>query len=350
MASESPEQTSPVNDRDTAGRTWMMAAAALLLLTLAISGRTLAARAALNTGLLRVLRATAVDAQAQHNLAAAERNLQRALAWGLDSAQGAHVGLAILSEQRGDPTTAAKHWQSAGYTEANLLAAAQELFSARQYPAAAAWYERALIVRPADATSWEFLVISYARSERWQRALDAALRGAEQLGPATRGYSSLMTSVGTIRATQLAQPDPQGALHALNAALEADRFSSERSRVEALSTRADLLRRTGRGDEAIADYEQALAVEPQRYWPLCHLGSLYWSERGDADAAETALLAAVALRPNYNEAYYRLAALYRRTGRPGRAIEMYKQILALDPADTRAEKALQSLQDERKAS
>lgn len=353
MASETAKQAEKTGAEHTARRAglrWLLAAATLALVAAALGARALAGHAALNAGLLAVLRSGGADAPAQQRLAAAERNLQRALDWSRNGASSAHAGLALVSERHGAAATAAEHWRAAGYKPGEMLSAAQELFQARQFTAAAAWFERVALARPADASVWELLVLSYTRAERWPRALDAAERGAAQLGPTSPGYSNLQAWVGAIRAERLGKPDLPAALQALNEALQADRFLRDNARVEALATRADVLRRLGRGADAISDYEQALAVAPQSYWPLCRLGSLYWSERRDADAAEAALRRAITLRPDYTEAYYRLATVYRANRRSDEAIEIYRMILSLNPKEARAQRALQDLLSDRDSS
>jgi tetratricopeptide (TPR) repeat protein len=318
----------------------------MLLVTLAVSGRALAARASLNMGILLVSRTMngAADA-AQSRLEQASAWLERAanLGRGLQSEPGAQAALAIIAERDGY-AHAVDVWRAAGYDAPELAFAGRELFRDRAFVQATPWFERAAAAAPQDPERWLDLGLCYARQKRWRMALDAYERGAQQVLPQADGLSSVYVQIALVRALHLDPADPSGALQAYDAALAADAWRDEREHLEALLNRGALLIGMERRDDAIANYEAALQLSPRHYVALYQVGRLYWSVRGDVAAAERALLAAIEVRPTDKRAILRLAAIYARTGRNEQAAEMYRRVLSLDPKDKAARVALKRLE------
>jgi tetratricopeptide (TPR) repeat protein/SAM-dependent methyltransferase len=86
----------------------------------------------------------------------------------------------------------------------------------------------------------------------------------------------------------------------------------------------------GRLDEAIARYEQALAIKPDFVDVLSNLG-VALKDRGRVDEAIARYEQAIALQPDFADALYNLANALRDRGRLGEAIARYEQALAARP-------------------
>jgi tetratricopeptide (TPR) repeat protein len=67
--------------------------------------------------------------------------------------------------------------------------------------------------------------------------------------------------------------------------------------------------KTGRLDEALADYSKAIALKPDYPGAYFNRGNTY-SDREDYDRAISDYTRAIALRPDYREAYYNRAVAW----------------------------------------
>lgn len=77
--------------------------------------------------------------------------------------------------------------------------------------------------------------------------------------------------------------------------------------------RARLQRLQGRNDDAVADYRQALALDPDEPTALTRLGEILL-DRGDLESAATLLTRATHVAPEGYQAYYLLVRLHRKRG------------------------------------
>jgi tetratricopeptide (TPR) repeat protein len=92
-----------------------------------------------------------------------------------------------------------------------------------------------------------------------------------------------------------------------------------------------LATREGRTDEAIADFRQALQLNPAHGVALENLGNAYRLEKR-WDEARQALEQALAVQPSDAETNYSLAMVFAETNQNGRAYEYFRKALALRPA------------------
>ena len=93
--------------------------------------------------------------------------------------------------------------------------------------------------------------------------------------------------------------------------------------------------RAGRLGEAIAAYEQALAVMPNDVDALNNLGIVY-ARSGDVDGAIAQYKRALAYAPDYARAHYNLANAYRTKGLLEEAVAEYEKALSIDPGYAQA--------------
>lgn len=82
-----------------------------------------------------------------------------------------------------------------------------------------------------------------------------------------------------------------------------------------------------------AAVDEALRLDPELAEAYAAWGVLL-TEQWRTDEAISALKRAIAINSNYGEAYLRLGAAYEYDGQPRAALEIYDQVLALDPLHT----------------
>jgi protein O-mannosyl-transferase len=91
-----------------------------------------------------------------------------------------------------------------------------------------------------------------------------------------------------------------------------------------------LLRGTGRTDEAWAQFQQALDIDPNRAETHCNLGDLL-DDAGRTDEALARYLKALELDPNQASTHNNLGVLLKRMGRIDEALSHYLRAAEIDP-------------------
>jgi tetratricopeptide (TPR) repeat protein len=87
--------------------------------------------------------------------------------------------------------------------------------------------------------------------------------------------------------------------------------------------------KSGRFQEAMVLYEQALRENPENVDALNNMGVLYMRDR-DYPAAREAFSEAVRVRPNYVDAYYNLACVYALEERLIESLVHLEKAVSLD--------------------
>ena len=90
------------------------------------------------------------------------------------------------------------------------------------------------------------------------------------------------------------------------------------------------LKELGRLDEALASYNQAIALKPDYAEAHSNLGNTL-KELGRLDEAEASYTQAIALKPDFAEAHSNLGNTLKELGRLDEAEASYKQAIALKP-------------------
>lgn len=92
---------------------------------------------------------------------------------------------------------------------------------------------------------------------------------------------------------------------------------------EVLKNNGNEMYKEGRFKEALALYDKAIGLEPNRAWYHCNKGAALIG-LGRLVEAAFACQQAISLDPSYRRAHYRLATLYFRLGDIGKALDEYK--------------------------
>ena len=86
-----------------------------------------------------------------------------------------------------------------------------------------------------------------------------------------------------------------------------------------------------RPEEALADYDRAIAIDSTYHLPILNRGTLYLSMSNFEQALKD-LNAGLALAPDYEKGYINRAGVYLRTERFEEAIQDYDKVLELNPS------------------
>lgn len=95
--------------------------------------------------------------------------------------------------------------------------------------------------------------------------------------------------------------------------------------------------RQGQYDRAIADFDQALNLDPSSTFALNNRGTAY-ARKGQYDRAIEDFDQAIGLNPNYAITYNNRGSAYAKNGKYDYAIVDFEQALQLDPKDVSARK------------
>jgi tetratricopeptide (TPR) repeat protein len=186
----------------------------------------------------------------------------------------------------------------------------------------------------AEAAEWEYELRGNQPKERLAEAKAAAVR-AVQIDPRDAEAWTVLTSIAFFR-----ERDLKGAEQAARRALEL-----QPRNVKARQRYIDILRAQGRRDEARAELERTIAVQPAAAALRVRRGTLFLEdgqpERALAEAREGASL--TNLPPAYPAALWLQGVSLEQLGRTAEAEEVFRKALQYLPHDPWAEPALAHL-------
>jgi tetratricopeptide (TPR) repeat protein len=114
---------------------------------------------------------------------------------------------------------------------------------------------------------------------------------------------------------------------------------SSESRAVAFYNRGNAYGARSDVERAIADYDQAISLDPSKATVFYDRGNAY-VRKGDFDRAIADYDRAVALDPNYADAYFNRGNAYNEKGDTERAIADLRKVLSIDPSDDEAQEFL----------
>ena len=202
-------------------------------------------------------------------------------------------------------------WRQTGLTAEDFIARGEKAREAGLYDEALAWYQRAMRLEPQVGDPWYFVGLLRENQEMWLQALDAYAQAASAERLVQVGRSSAYYRLGSIYQRRLPSPQPERAMAAYQAALDADDFGLA-------------------GDAA---------------WTHARLAQLYDSLERDPVAAEAEILQALELAPGDPWIYVVLGDIYRNKGQTAEAAEQYEQALAIDPNFEAAQSRLEAVKE-----
>lgn len=106
--------------------------------------------------------------------------------------------------------------------------------------------------------------------------------------------------------------------------------------------RANCKTALGRSQEAIADLENVLRLNPQHYEANFNLGGLYFDAK-NYDKAVSFYQKAVSINPKSDNGFYRLAETYQQMGMKNAALQNCQKALQINPNNEYAKKLMATL-------
>jgi len=113
--------------------------------------------------------------------------------------------------------------------------------------------------------------------------------------------------------------------------IQSGRFTG-RNLAVAFTNRGLAYKRKGQWDRAIADYSEAIRLNPNDAQVLSNRGNAFYY-KGQLDRAIEDYDDAIRLQPDLAEAYGNRGNVYRKKGQIDRAIEEYDQAIAIEPGN-----------------
>jgi len=98
----------------------------------------------------------------------------------------------------------------------------------------------------------------------------------------------------------------------------------------------------GKYDDAIADFDKAIALDPNDAAAYGNRGNAYYS-KGEVDRAIADYTKAIALDPNFADAYTNRGVVYYEKGNKEQTIADFRKVLAIDPSHQDAKEGLKRL-------
>jgi tetratricopeptide (TPR) repeat protein len=267
-------------------------------------------------------------------------------------------------------------WRSLGLSAPALLALGEQARLAKHYSEALTWYERAgrasprlieplyyagrayrdwqrldeslRVLQKASALApdnrdvWYEIGQTYAARQEARAALEAFRHGLDA-HEGQAGRSNLLFRIGYAQQYTFAPSDLAAAGAAYAQALALDDYPIDAwQKAETYHQSGVLLALQKRWQEAIREYEQALAINPRHYQAQLSLAQALW-QVGQRDAAFAQARQAEALDPTQKHAYRILGDFYAAEQKVAEASAMYTRVLEIDPHDVRARQGLEAL-------
>lgn len=204
--------------------------------------------------------------------------------------------------------------------------------------AASVLYEKAAKLNPNLADPWFFMGVIYEKEGNKEMAALQFQTGLHRSVFQNVGKSDLYFHMGKI-----AKTIPEKTINFYNQAVEINDFRQPHTEIQTRYSRGVALRWSGHELEAMNDFTWVLAHNPEHYWALVHQGALQWQVNKNAAEAEALMQQATAVRPELTWAYINLGQFYLDTKQNEKALEMYRQVIRLDPENETAIERLSQL-------
>lgn len=279
-------------------------------------------------------------------IADAEKNLRYALKYDNINHQTIWRSLGYISIAQGKEEQAIKTWRNAEGVAEEFVLRGEYAQKSGQYQEALKWYQWSAKIKPEWADPWYFIGLTYEDISEWQDALNAYAQINNDVIFTSIGRSSPYYRQGLIYQRREEPRQLESAMTAYEKAIEINNFSNNLEAANCHYERGEILRWTNEApEEYIAEYQQAIKLNPHLASAYIYLGVAYYIKDGDAAKAEAEIRKALILDPQNQWAYYHLGEIYRQEENITEAVIMYKQALKNDPDFKIAQEKLQALID-----
>jgi tetratricopeptide (TPR) repeat protein len=237
-------------------------------------------------------------------------------------------------------------WKAIGTTTRDFIQAGEAARKAKRYKEAFVWHQWADRLSPGRGDPWYYSGLVYEDQEQWSQALSAYAHASELGHFRATPLSSSHYRSGIINQGQLEPRQLDSALAAYTAAIEEDDFRNLWEEADCYYRRGQVLYWMREEPETyIADYKQAIKLNPKHVSAHVLLGYAYYIQHKDVAMAEAEIRLALELAQD-PWAYFHLGEIYRREKRVEEARVMYTRALELAPNMEAAQKHLATLEEQ----
>ena len=199
-------------------------------------------------------------------------------------------------------------------------------------PAAAT--NRLALSRPdAGASQQRYLeALGYLRRYDKEESLNAAISILEELGAGTNS-ASIQAALGRAYLAKFILTREPSLIQRASVYCERA-LASDPQNGEVRVTLGQVRVRTGHGEDAVREFNQALRLQPNNADAILGLGDAYQAA-GRLGEAENAYKRAIALQPQYWAMHNRLGVFYIRNGRYAESAKLFEKVIQLVPDNVR---------------
>ena len=239
---------------------------------------------------------------------------------------------------------------SGGVKANDFLSEGEQAYKNKSNEEALSWYRRVQIIEPVSSDLLYFMGLVYQSQGDFLKAAQAFNQAIEIGNPQRVRLSDLYYRLGLTYQAESKIRDLEKALAMYNAALTSDWFSTSEIKADVYYKRGEIYLWQGRDPLSfIAEFRQAIALQPSHRWAHLRLGSAIYQAYHDAKLAETEIIQALLLWPddaNKYLGYQILGDIYRDSGLIDKATAAYREALKLNPDDSATIESLKQLLEE----
>jgi tetratricopeptide (TPR) repeat protein len=254
----------------------------------------------------------------------------------------ARRGMGLAYMIRGQLTAAMAQWSDYEGAVYESRAWAERAERLSDWITAEQWHRLSVKIDPDNGDHWYRLAQVSHQSGRNDEAIERYLIALNSPTRIDIGRSTILVRLAEA-AKRVEQRDWSEVQGWYDRALKQDEFTEEREVFQARLGRAEALDHLRQYIAALEDYRWVADHQPGNYWANLHTGRLIWQIERDGAAAEEYLLNAIHINDSEKWAYRELGVIYAYAGRIKEAIEMFQQVLAIDPEDPIAKNRIQQL-------
>jgi len=257
------------------------------------------------------------------------------------------LGFFLISNDQSERALTA--WQNSEMMTDELVWWGTQERQKKQFNRALRWYNLAARLETVLSDPWYYSGLAYEGLEQYSNALQAYDQ-AVRIGKFRNiKSSSLYYRLALIYHRRSVPPNLEKALAAYDTAIRLDDFNTEMERADTHYGRGaiyELLERPSL--DAIKEYEQALALNPNHEWAYLRLGYAQYSAYGDVVLAVKNIYQAISLWPDNigkKQPYKFLGDVYLNAGLTNEAIKAYRKAQEIDANDVHIKQILENLTD-----
>jgi tetratricopeptide (TPR) repeat protein len=248
-----------------------------------------------------------------------------------------HVELGFNYERLGQKEQAVLEWAAAGISWQDFFLNGESARRDMQYRQAIQWFQRANWLTPKAGDPYYAAGMAYQSQGDWEQAISsykAALAAGllQDIHPGNIYYR-----LGLVYQSDSEFQNLDMALEMYHNVLTYDAQSSDEIRAEAHYKIGEIYFWQGRDElESIAEYRQALILNPFHRWAHLRLGRALYDVYHDVNQAEIEIYMAVDLWPedaSKKLPYRILGDIYQEAGDIEQATQAYQEALQYDPTD-----------------